>query len=229
MEGHPPKLALLIAALRRVVGGDDDPGIEQLANKILWEMNMLAVRYAEMRRTTKAGPARDLRDLKGAARKAAAGQLDIAGWAAAWARVPEKTLRRIWRPKVPPIVSRKRDAAGRLTAFRRAPLRGVHSFRAPGLHMLVPKPEEVLAAIKSESERTKQMPGDERRKRKRDEAEHAAIEAIRSAYRDLTGKKGGRAIDASGNLTGRMFRLGREIDAVFGTQLFAAKDSRRLR
>jgi hypothetical protein len=48
------------------------------------------------------------------------------------------------------------------------------------------------------------------------------------AYSELTGHKGGRVI-ADGRLAGRLFRLGREIDEIFGIKLFANKDSRRLR
>jgi hypothetical protein len=64
--------------------------------------------------------------------------------------------------------------------------------------------------------------------RKRNEEEHAAIAAIRHAYSELTGHKGGRVI-ADGRLAGRLFRLGREIDKIFDIKLFANKDSRRLR
>ena len=74
--------------------------------------------------------------------------------------------------------------------------------------MLVPEPRDVLDAIRAEQEQIKQTAGTERRTRKRDQAEHAAIQAIRSAYQKLTGKKGGRTTDADGRLTGRLVRLG---------------------
>jgi hypothetical protein len=97
------------------------------------------------------------------------------------------------------------------------------------MDMLVPKPQDALDAIQAERKRIEQAASTERRKRKRDQAEHAAIQAVRSAYQKLTGKKGGRATDANGKLTGRLVRLGREVDEIFSTNLFADIDSRRLR
>ena len=226
-----PKHGRLIEALRRLKGDADPTVIEQLAADILCQMYMLKVHQAEARRLAKRiGPAKELRDIERAARKAVDGKLAPEAWAAAWARVPEDIRRRLWRLKVPPIVSRKRDAAGRLIKFERAPLRGVgSSIHLPGFDLLVPKPQDVLDAIKAEQERIRQMAGAERRKRKRDEAEHAAIKAIRSAYQNITGKKGARATDANGKLAGRLVRLGREVDEIFSTNLFADIDSRRLR
>lgn len=107
--------------------------------------------------------------------------------------------------------------------------KALRHFCAPGVQMLVPKPQDVLDAIRAEQEQIKQTVGTERRKRKRDQAEHTAIKAIRSAYQNLTGKKGGRTTDANGRLTGRLVRLGREVDEIFSTNLFADIDSRRLR
>jgi hypothetical protein len=227
--GHTsPKHDRLIEALRRLKGRDDPTVIEPFAADILWHMNMLKAQQVEAQRLAKrVGPAKELRDIERAARKAADGKLEA--WDAAWASVPGDIRRRLWRLKVPPVVSRKRDAAGRLIKFERAPLRDARYFQARGLHMLVPKPQDVLDAIKAEQEQIKQTASAERRKRKRDQAEHAAIKAIRSAYQKLTGKKGGRATDATGTLTGRLVRLGHEVDQIFGTQLFAEKDSRRLR
>jgi hypothetical protein len=44
------------------------------------------------------------------------------------------------------------------------------------------------------------------------------------------GYKGARSVDPlSGKLAGRLIGLGHEIDRIFGTALFAEKDSRRLR
>jgi hypothetical protein len=228
--GHTsPKHDRLIEALRRLKGGAD-VAIEQAASDILCQMYILKVHQVEAARLAKSvGPAKELRDIERTARKAADGKLALDAWDAAWARVPEKTRSRVWRPKAPPVVSRKHDAAGRLVKFERAPLHDVRYFQAPGLDMLVPKPQDALDAIKAEQERIKQTASAERRKRKRDQAEHAAIKAIRSAYQKLTGKKGGRTTDANGKLTGRLVRLGREVDQIFGTQLFAEKDSRRLR
>ena len=224
-----PKHSRVIEALRRLKGDADPVGIERLAVDILWHMYMLKAQQAEVRRLAKSvGPAKELRDIERTARKAAGGKI-LDAWDAAWAKVPGKIRSRLWRPKVPPVVSRKLDATGRLVGFERAPLRDVRYFQASGLNMLVPKPQDVLDAIKAERKRTEQMAGAERRKRKRDPAEHAAIKAIRSAYQNLTGNKGGRTTDVNGRLTGRFVRLGREIDEIFSTNLFADIDSRRLR
>lgn len=230
MGSTSPKHGRLIEALRRLKGDADLVVIEQLATDILWHMYMLKARQVEARRLGESvGPAKELRDIERTARKAADGKLALDAWDAAWARVPEKIRSRVWRPKVPPIVVRNKRVKAGLLLFKRAPLHGVRYFQAPGLEMLVPKPQDVLNAIKAEQARIKQTASPERRKRKRDQAEHAAIEAIRSAYQKLTGKKGGRATDANGKLTGRLVRLGREVDEIFSTKLFAGTDSRRLR
>ena len=184
-QAHPSKRAQLIVALNSLNDkGKDDAVVEQLAADINWHINLLRVQQAEARRLGKsAGPAKELRDLARAARRAMNGKLDAAGWATAWATVPNKIRQRIWRPKSPPIVSRKLDASGRQTAFRRAPFRDFQGgFRAEGIYMLVPKQKDVLASITTERENIMAVPCDDRRKRKCDEAEHAAIKAIRSAY-----------------------------------------------
>jgi hypothetical protein len=226
----PPKLERLIAALSRLgnseiaekhagnifsrmisvvtpvrghdIGGDDDTGF-----------------YARPR-TEIAGPERELRDLGGKARKAARGKLGFKAWTNAWAALPRRTKQLLWRPKL------VRTAEGHRTIDRDT-IAG--SFAAPGLHTIVPKPGVVLPLIEAEIARIKTTPAIQRRLRKRDTAEQAAIEAIRAAYQALTGRKGRRVLDVERRLTGRFYRLGREIDDIFGTKLFAAKDSRRLR
>ena len=50
--------------------------------------------------------------------------------------------------------------------------------------MIAPKPELVLPAVEIELKRLKAKPSAQRRKRQRNEAEHAAIEAIRGAYQE---------------------------------------------
>jgi hypothetical protein len=225
----PPKLERLIAALSRLgnseiaeehariifsrmisvvtpvrghnIGGDDDTGF-----------------YARPRKEM-AGLERELRDLGGKARKAARGKLGFKAWVNAWAALPQRTKRLVWRPK---LIS---TAKGR--TIDRDTIAG--AFVAPGHHSIAPRPELTLPAIEAEIARIKETPAIQRRLRKRDTAEQAAIEAIRAAYQALTGKKGRRVLDVEGRLTGRFYRLGREIDDIFGTKLFAAKDSRSLR
>jgi hypothetical protein len=223
------KLAQLITALSRLGG---EPGIaEQQAHRIFPLMIAVVAPtrgydiggdgedfYARPLSHT-AGLARELRDLGGKARKAAAGKLSKEAWMKAWAAVPHRTQRLLWRPK---LIRMERGHA-----IDRNTLSG--SYSAPGLQTIAPKPEVVLPTIAAEAERLKKTPSAQRPKRVRDGNERAAIEAIRNAYRAVTGYRGGRAIGADGRLTGRLHRLGRDIDVIFGTQLFAEKDSRRLR
>jgi hypothetical protein len=223
------KLAQLITSLSRLGG---DPGIaEQQAHQIFplmiavvtptrgYDIDDDGQDFHPHPLSQTAGLARELRDLGGKARKAAAGKLSKEAWMKAWAAVPDRTRRVLWRPKL------IRTEEGR--TIDRSTLSG--SFSAPGLQTIVPKPELILPAIEAEIERLKTISSVQRQRRVRDANERAAIEAIRSAYRGLTGYRGGRVIDNDGRLTGRLQRLGREIDGIFGTQLFAEKDSRRLR
>jgi hypothetical protein len=169
-------------------------------------------------RTATAGLARELRDLRGKVRKAVAGRLDVEDWIAAWAALPARTRARLWQPRL------IQTPEGR--TVDRDTLAG--SFLVPGYHTIAPRPEVVLTAITVELERIKTTPAARRRFRVRDEDERVAIREIRNAYRALTGKKGGRVI-RDGRLVGRLIDLGHEIDGIFGTRLFAEKDSRRLR
>lgn len=99
-----------------------------------------------------------------------------------------------------------------------------------GTLMTVPRPEEVSLAIASEIERLKALPRAHRqRRRKRVGVESDAIAAVRFAYWELTGHYSGRAFNDEGKLDSPLVRFGREIDEIFGTSLFAVKDSRRLR
>ena len=227
MDTDPPQLRRLLAALTSLGG---DPAVAEKHAQIIHMrmINFVTQRhsrghdlgrdaegfYARPRKET-AGPARELRDIVGKARKAVAGRLDKEEWIDAWTALPERT-KRLWRM---PLI---RTPEGR--TVDRDKLAG--GFSAPGFYTIVPKAEEVLPLIAAELARIKKTPGEKRRQR--DENEHVAIEAIRAAYRALTGHKGGRVI-AGGKLKGRLVRLGREIDEIFDTALFAAKDSRRLR
>ena len=93
--------------------------------------------------------------------------------------------------------------------------------------MLTPKPQIMLPIIERELAKLTATPRPKARTRNADEA--AAIAAIRDAYRAITGHKGGRVIsNTNGRLAGRLVALGRDIDGIFGTALFA-KDSTRLR
>jgi hypothetical protein len=225
----PPKFERLITALNRLGG---DPAVaEKHAQLIEWCMLKVAIPYSghdigsdddggfyARKRMKTAGLERELRDLGGKARKTVSRRLGVEEWMNAWAALPDRTKRLLWRPKlIQTAKSRTVD---------RDELAG--SFSAPGFHMIAPKPELVLPAVEIELERLKAKPSAQRRKRQRDDAEHAAIEAIRAAYQELTGNKGGRVI-RNGRLVGRLHSLGQEIDGIFGTKLYAVKDSRRHR
>jgi hypothetical protein len=199
-----PLMIAVIAPTRGYdIGGDDDNGF-----------------YAMPRTATTVGLGRELRDLRGKARKVASGKLGLRSWIDAWAALPTRTRHRLWRPRL--IQTKEgRTIDGNMLAA---------SFSAPGLHIVAPRPEVVLPAIDAELERIKKTSGAQRRRRTPNEDEDTVIKAIRNAYRTLTGNKhkGGRVIHDN-RLAGRFHRLGREIDEIFGTQLFPEKDSRRLR
>lgn len=225
----PSKLERVIAALSRL--GGDRAAAEKHAKRIQWCVLRVVTSssghdiggdddagFHARPRTSTAGLGRELRDIGGRARKAVIGKLSVEAWMKAWAALPDRTMRLLWRPKL--------IQAAKSRTVDRDQLAG--SFSAPGFHMIVPKPELVLPAVEIELERLKAKPGAQRRKRQRDEAEHAATEAIRAAYQEVTGNKGGRVI-RNGRLVGRLHSLGQEIDGIFGTKLYAVKDSRRHR
>jgi hypothetical protein len=214
----PPKLERLIAALSRL--GNSEIAEKHAGNIFSRMISVVTPVRGHDIGGEIAGPERELRDLGGKARKAARGKLGFKAWTNAWAALPRRTKQLLWRPKL------VRTAEGHRTIDRDT-IAG--SFAAPGLHTIVPKPGVVLPLIEAEIARIKTTPAIQRRLRKRDTAEQAAIEAIRAAYQALTGRKGRRVLDVERRLTGRFYRLGREIDDIFGTKLFAAKDSRRLR
>jgi len=58
-------------------------------------------------RTQTAGPERELRDLGGKARKAVDGKLSGEVWIDAWAALPDRTKRRLWRPRLVERSSRR--------------------------------------------------------------------------------------------------------------------------
>jgi hypothetical protein len=225
----PSKLERVIAALSRL--GGDRAAAERHARRIQWCMLRLAMPskghdiggdedsgFYARQRTSAAGLERELRDIGGRARKAVIGKLSIVAWMKAWAALPDRAKRLLWRPKLIQTAKGRTMDRDQLAA----------SFSAPGFHMIAPKPELVLPALEIESKRLKANPGAQRRKRRRDDAEHAAIEAIRAAYQEVTGNKGGRVI-RNGRLVGRLQSLGREVDNIFGAKLYAVKDSRRHR
>lgn len=126
-----------------------------------------------------------------------------------------------------PLVATEGDADGARPHDRPQQNRGV--VFCSGLHTIAPKPEVVLPAIEAEVERLKATPGSRRRQRTSNEEKDVAVKAVQAAYGALTGRLGGRVIGADGRPAGRLHRLGRDIDAIFGTRLFPEKDSRRLR
>jgi hypothetical protein len=201
-EIHWHMIALVAADRGRTIGGGDDTGF-----------------YARPCMTT-AGLARELRDVRGKARKAVSGKMNNEDWITAWAALPARTRSRLWRPRLIKTKDGRTVDPGTLTG----------AFSAPGFAIIAPRPELVLPVIDMEIEQLSAIPVKDRRLRHRDKNEQAAIEAIRNAYRALTGGKykGGRQ-NRGGRLAGRFHRLGRDIDALFGTKLFAEKDSRRLR
>jgi hypothetical protein len=164
------------------------------------------------------GPARELRDLRPMCRKAVAGKLSAQDWTTTWAAQPVRIRRLVWKPLL--VETPEGRSIDRSTLAM--------GFEAEGFAMLAPKPEVVLPAIERELAIAKitATPGAKTRKPDGDAVE--AKEAIRAAYRAITGNRGGRVI-RNGRLAGRLAALGRNIDAIFGTRLYAVKDSTRLR
>jgi hypothetical protein len=214
-----PRSTRVAAALRRLDGAADPALIEKHTTAISGAMlHVLAARrshgfdigrdadgfYARPRATT-VGPAKELRDLAAACRKALRGKINREEWAAKWAALPDRA-RSLWRP----TIDQREIAVG---------------FVTDGYSTIVPKPDVVLSVIEREVARITAAPASKARKADPDEA--MAIDTLRAAYREITGHNGGRVI-LRGRLNGRLIALGREIDVVFGTDLFSVKDSRRL-
>ena len=110
-----PKLARLIEALHRLGG---DPAVAEKHASIIFARLIAVVApargfdiggndeagfYAHARTQT-TGLERELRDLGGKARKAACGKLGLTAWMAAWAVLPQRTMR--------PLVATEGDADG---------------------------------------------------------------------------------------------------------------------
>jgi len=230
----PPSLSKIIAALRRLDASVDAAMLNRHADLIHAAMLNLITSYrarghlvgkddsggfyARPRNRT-VGVARELEELAPKCRKAAAGKISLEGWITIWAAQPE----RIWMLWKRAMVEYTIGGI-RFRSIDRSTLAG--SFEAHGYHMVAPKPELVLPEIEAALSSAAAMPAAKTRKGNADEA--AAIAAIRTAYREITGHEGGRVL-FNGKLAGKFNRLGREIDGIFGTSLFAVKDSKRLR
>jgi hypothetical protein len=171
--------------------------------------------YARPRHTKPEGPAKELRDLARTARKAIRGKISREDWMREWAEQP----RSVWRACRPLLLESE------TRSLDRAKLLG--NFSAPGFTVVVPKPEAVLPALEVELELRKIVTGN-RMRRQPDRDEHDVIAVVRSAYSALTGYRGGRAVLPSGE-AGKLVRLGRDIDSLFGTKIFPKVDSRRLK
>jgi hypothetical protein len=170
--------------------------------------------YARPRRTKPLGPAKEFLDLAAAARKAIRGKMSREDWIDKWAA----NDRTYWRACRPFLL-----APGTRTLDREKLL----AFSAPGVTILVPKPEAVLPALEVALELLKSATGN-KKQRKPDQAAHEVVAVVQSAYHALTGKRVGRAVLLSGQ-PGPLVRFGREIDRLFNTKIFQKKDSPRLR
>jgi hypothetical protein len=224
---YPPKFGRLVELLRALNPAVTAGIIERHAHAIQFHLLVLVAGdrgyeiggddeegFFAQPQTTARGHAREMRDLRGKARKAILGKLSMEGWVRVWAALPERTKRRLFRPRL------LETKAGR-TIDRNAFV----GFSAPKFAMLAPKPGLVLPAIEGELQRLKMTPDALRQHRRKDEKEQNAINAIRNAYRELTGHP-----IRTGRSAGRLHVLGRQIDVLFGAKLFAAvRDTRRLR
>jgi hypothetical protein len=151
---------------------------------------------------SRGGPARALRDLSAATRKAIA-RKDAAGWARAWAECPRRTRWLILAQHVEHC--RWRD------------------------YSPMPDAETALREIAFAVKHLSSVPVSERRRRTHVAAERDAVAAIRSAFWELSDRKGKRIIGRDGQITGPLAELCREIDRIFETHLFSGTDCWRLR
>ena len=222
------RLARIVRAIERL---DGEPALTEkhapLINRVMHDL-MVAYRsrghdvgcddggtaYALPRSKT-VGLVHELTDLAAKVRKAVAGKISLREWTTIWAAEPHR-IRKLWKPKL------IKTPEGRIIDRGTIAM----SFGAPGYGIVVPKPEVVLPVIEAALAKITASPRSKKRERDMDEAK--AVAAIRAAYREITGHTGGRVID-KGNLAGRFVALGRDIDGIFGTALFAAKDSVRFR
>jgi hypothetical protein len=170
--------------------------------------------FARPRRAKPKGPAKDFRDLSALAKKAIRGKITLQDWAKEWAASPP-TVWRACRPAL--LVPRSRS-------LDRTKLIG---FSAPGFTTVIPKPEAVLPALEAAIQRAN-GPANEKKRRRPDLAAHDVIAAVQSTYSELTGHRGGRVLLGK-EKSGRLLRLGHDIDKLFGTTFFPRYDSTRLR
>lgn len=167
--------------------------------------------YARPRSNT-AGMRRELRDLIGKCRKAVGGKISVKDWAVIWAALPERTKALLWK-KPSGLLDPATIAIG---------------FATERYQTLVPKPEVVLPTIEAELAKIATVPGSNIREPNEVEAE--AIAAINAAFRQITGSDAGRVVRVKdGKAVGKRILFGREVDGIYGTGLFGAKDSRRFR
>jgi hypothetical protein len=221
--------ARIALALHRL-GGDHPAVIEKHAGLIFVAMidHVIAERarghdigqdssgfyYANPRLTT-VGPARELRDLRLICRKAIAGKISPEQWTTAWAAMPQR-ITRLCRPPLIETRLPERRGAWILAPGASGIRRDIDSstlalgFAAASFVMVAPKPLIVLPIIERELARITETP--KPKTRKHDVEATAARAAIHNAFREIAGP--GRR----GKLA-----LGRRIDRIFGTALFAAK------
>jgi hypothetical protein len=173
------------------------------------------IAYARPRSKT-AGLARELGDLAPKCRKAVRGRISLREWTTIWAAQPHR-IRKLWKPKL------IKTAEGR--TIDRSTI--AMSFVADGFVMVVPKPEIVLPMIEAALAQITAKPRSQ--KHERNEAEAMAIAAVSNVYREITGNTRKRVYREGKGAVGARIQFGREIDRIFGTQVFAAKDSVRFR
>jgi hypothetical protein len=172
--------------------------------------------FARPKSKTK-GPARELYDLARTCRKAVAGKISLKGWTKEWAAQPER-IKALWKPvrNADRSIDRSQIAMSFITHSDASEAKGNY------YATVAPKPEIVLPVIETASRKITANPNE--KTRKSDKYEAYAIAAIRTAYRAITGNSGGRVI-RNGRLAGKLVALRREIGSIFGTELFAVKDS----
>jgi len=224
----PPGLSWLIARLTQL--NDDPEMVRPHALKIFGAVGSIRVRgdrygylfepgKKERRKTVlpTRGPARELEELRRAARRAIR-QNNVEGWLTAWAAVPHRTRARVWVPPVPPVIDRRRDESGRLIAFRRTSyndiLKGC-TIWGPGFTMIVPPPTEALPLIEDAICGLRATPAKVRRKRTSDLLAANLAQTIKTAYAELTGKLPKPVLRKNSRVDSGLISLARDINARF--------------
>jgi hypothetical protein len=158
------------------------------------------------------GLANELERLERAARSGSK-----ARWIRAWAAVSRRCRDLVWRPALPPIITREFNETGRLISFQRAATQN----KMVGIDgvLIGPRATDALAAIVEARRGLAATNRDDRRGNKRNDTADALAAAIRAAVFDLTGRVGFTRDPVEDAHSGPLVELGAAFDAHFETRI----------